>query len=63
MFILSSIPRGLSFWPGSHTSIYENSESNVFKNKKIWVKHLIIGQIIYYEQMYTRLLNPADNRC
>ena len=32
MFILSSISRRLEFWSISHTSIYENSESNVFKN-------------------------------
>ena len=35
MFTLSSISRGLEFWPVSHTSIYENSESKVFKNIKI----------------------------
>ena len=32
MFILSSISRGLEFWFVNHTSRYENSESNVFKN-------------------------------
>ena len=32
MFILSSIARGLEFWSVNHTSIYENSKSNVFKN-------------------------------
>ena len=31
-FVLSSISRGLEFWSVNHTSIYENSESNVFKN-------------------------------
>ena len=36
MFILSSISSGLEFWLVSHTSMYENSESKVFKN----VKHL-----------------------
>ena len=35
MFILSSIFRGLEFWSVNHTSIYENSESNVFKNIKL----------------------------
>ena len=27
------------------------------------VKYLIIDQTIYYEQMYTRLLNFVDNYC
>ena len=30
--ILSSICGGLEFWLVNHTSIYENSESNIFKN-------------------------------
>ena len=34
MFVLSSISRGLEFWSVNHTSIYEHSESNVFKNIK-----------------------------
>ena len=34
MFILSSISSGLDIWLVHHTSIYENSESNVFKNIK-----------------------------
>ena len=34
MFILSSISSGLEFWSVNHTSIYENSESNVYKNIK-----------------------------
>ena len=32
MLTLYSISRGLEFWPLKHTSIYENSESKVFKN-------------------------------
>ena len=32
MFILSSISRGLEFCSVNHTSIYENSDLNVFKN-------------------------------
>ena len=32
MFILSSISRELEFWSVIHTSMYENSESKVFKN-------------------------------
>ena len=34
MFILSSIFRGLEFRSVNHTSIYENSELNVFENIK-----------------------------
>ena len=34
MFILSSITRGLKFRSVNHTSIYENSESKIFKNIK-----------------------------
>ena len=32
MFILSSIYSRLEFWSVNHTSIYDISESNVFKN-------------------------------
>ena len=32
MFVLSSISSGLEFWSVNHTSVYENSESKVFKN-------------------------------
>ena len=31
MFIQSSISIGLEFWSVKHTSIYENSQSNVYK--------------------------------
>ena len=34
MFILSFISSGLEFWSVKHTSIYENSKLNVFKNTK-----------------------------
>ena len=34
MFILSSISSRLEFWSVNHTSIYENSELNIFKNIK-----------------------------
>ena len=34
MFVLSSSSCGVEFWLVNHTSIYENSESNVFKNIK-----------------------------
>ena len=36
MFILSSISSCLEFWSVNHTSIYEISESNVFKTTKIY---------------------------
>ena len=36
MLILSSISCGLEFWSVTHASIYENSESKVFKNIKIF---------------------------
>ena len=32
MFIWSSISRGLEFWSVNHTSLYENSESKIFKD-------------------------------
>ena len=35
MFMLSSISSGLEFWSVNHTSIYETSELNAFKNIKI----------------------------
>ena len=34
MFVLCSISSGLEFWSVNNTSIYKNSESNVFKNIK-----------------------------
>ena len=34
MFILSSTSSSLEFWLVNHTSIYENSELNVYKNIK-----------------------------
>ena len=54
MFILSSISRGLGFWSISHTSTYGNSELKDFKNTKF------AGEAqIYYEEMYTRLLESC----
>ena len=48
MFILSSISKRLEIWSVNHTSIYKNSESNVFKNIKFsgeisnnWPKDLL----------------------
>ena len=46
--------------------MYENSELKVFKNIKFVGKfvYLIIGQTIYWWQMYTRLLlNHVNNNC
>ena len=37
MLILSSISSGLEFWSVNHTSIYENSKLNIFKDTKfLW---------------------------
>ena len=36
IFILSSICRRLEFWSVNHTSVYENSEPNVFPKYKIF---------------------------
>ena len=63
MFISSSISSGLKFWSVPHTSIYENSELNAFKNTKSlreifsnWPNDLL-------GKMYTRLLKLVDNHC
>ena len=63
MFILSSISSGLEFWLVNHTSIYEKSELNVFKNMNFLLKYVIIDKTIYWEQMFIRLLNFVDNYC
>ena len=61
LLVFSSIPRGLEFWSANDTSIYEHSESNVFKSLRF------SGEISYnwpndlLEQMYTRLLNIVIN--
>ena len=57
MFILSSISSGLEFWSVNHTTIHENSETKDFEIIKFSVKYLIIDQMIYWEEKYTRLLN------
>ena len=48
IFILSFISRGLKFWSVNHTSIKENSESNVAENIKFlgeisnnWLRDLL----------------------
>ena len=46
MFILSSISSYLEFWSVNHTSIYENSELNVFRNMK-FLEEIIIDEVIY----------------
>ena len=43
--------------------MYENSELKVFKNIIFLVKYVVIDQMTYYEQIYTRPLNLDDNRC
>ena len=76
IFLLSSVSSSLEFWQVNHTSIQENFELKVFKNIKLfhksyndWPNNLFganvyrIDQIIYSEQMYTRLLNFVDNYC
>ena len=45
MFILSSISSSLYFWSVNRTSVFENSESEVFKNIKCFDE--IIEQMIY----------------
>ena len=35
IFVLSSISSGLEFWSVNHTSVYENSLLNIFKNIKL----------------------------
>ena len=47
MFTLSSISSDLEFWLVNHTSIYENFESNVFKNINFLVKYVASDQTIY----------------
>ena len=63
MFILSSISRGLKYWSVNHTSIYENSESKVFKNMKClsetsnnWPKHLLGTNVYKTPESYWWLL-------
>ena len=52
MITLSSISSGLKFCSVNHTSIYEYSESKVFKNKHFFGENLIIDQ-----------MNLVDDRC
>ena len=52
MFILSFISRDFQFWSVNNTSIYENSESKIFKNINFldeifnnWVNDLLKANI------------------
>ena len=63
MLILSSISSGLELWSVNHTSMYENSELNVFTNIKFLGKISNNWPNVYQEQMYTRFMNFVDNRC
>ena len=59
--ILSFISGGLLLlWFLNHISIYENIELKVFVNMKL-MKPLVIDQMIYLEEMYTKLLNLVNN--
>ena len=40
--------------------MYENSELDVFKDTFL-LKSLIVGQLIYLEQMYTKLLSFVES--
>ena len=62
-FILSSILAILLFSSLNHTSMYKNFVFNVFKNINSVGEILITDQMIYFVQMYTRLLNLIDNLC
>ena len=63
MFSLSSIFSGLEYSTVNNTSINENFKVNVFESMDSFVEILTINQMIYFEQMYTGLLNHVDNRC
>ena len=43
--------------------MYKNSVFNVFENINSVGEILITDQMIYFVQMYTRLLNLIDNLC
>ena len=43
--------------------MYKNSVFNVFENINSVGEILITNQMIYFVQMYTRLLNLIDNLC
>ena len=53
MFMLSPISNSLELWSAKHTSIYENPESNVFRNIKFLGKissswpNVLLGTNVY----------------
>ena len=55
MFILSSNSSGLEFWSENHTSLYDNSETKIFKNIKKTDQQFIRNKCI--------LLKLGDNYC
>ena len=66
LFILFSISRGLENWLVNHTSIYENSELNVFTSIKFlrdisnnWPNDLLEIQV--YKTLVYRLIIIANN--
>ena len=63
MLSLSSIFSGLEYSTVNNTSINENFKVNVFESMDSFVEILTINQMIYFEQMYTGLLNHVDNSC
>ena len=63
MFALSFIFGGLVLWSVNHTSISENSELNVFKSIRDFGGIFNDWLNDYLEQLYTELLNLADNHC
>ena len=62
MFISSSITSSLEFWSVNHTSICENFKLKVFKNIKCFGYIASNWPNDYFEQMYPKLLNFADNQ-
>ena len=63
MFILSSISDALEFSSVYGALIYENFELKVSKNIKFLSEIFSNWSNDFQEQMYTGLLNLADNRC
>ena len=60
--ILSSVGIGGEFWSVNNTSINESSELNVFENMFFLVE-ISNDQIIYLEEMCSRLSNFVGNHC
>lgn len=62
-FLLLYISSGIKFWLKNHTSAYGNSELNVLIKWNLLEKSIIIDQLVYLKQMYTKTLNSFDNNC